>query len=536
MHSQPVSQEASRDARAFLQKRVALFGAGGAASFGFFLGYRAIAALFSANPSHVFGPSMLLHLGSTLCLVAAWLACRSGEHSVRFVRAVEFASVIGSGLFMQAMATQIPLVNQPGMIVILATTYALVLRAVYVPSSARRTFLIAVVLGAPLVGGTYYLHLQVDLETVATLFNNMPESPHSLALGTSMYTAAWWVLTTGTSTSASHVIYGLRREVREAQQLGQYTLERKLGEGGMGTVYRARHALLRRPTALKLVRDQGDESQSIARFEREVQLTSELTHPNTITIYDFGRTPDGVFYYAMELLDGANLAEIVEASGPQSPARVAHVLEQVASALSEAHGVGLIHRDIKPQNIVLCERGGRRDVAKVLDFGLVKDLRSAGDVSVTATSPQVVTGTPLYISPEALTHPERMDGRADLYSLGAVAYYLLTGTHVFRGNTAVEVCSAHLHTPVEPPSERLGAPLPDALEELVLACLAKKPELRPASARDLLQAVQQTRLSHDWGEGEAARWWDGHPDVGSPDGQPARATERTQLAVDLRER
>jgi serine/threonine-protein kinase len=302
------------------------------------------------------------------------------------------------------------------------------------------------------------------------------------------------------------VIFGLRREIQEARRLGQYTLEEKLGEGGMGAVYRARHAMLRRPTAIKLLPPAKSSEAALARFEREVQLTACLSHPNTVSVFDYGRTPDGVFYYAMEYLEGANLQALVRDDGPQPPARVAHVIGQVASALVEAHGIGLIHRDIKPENIILCERGGRPDVAKVVDFGLVRDPEPGSGARLTLTN--VVQGTPLYLSPEAIRAPETVDARSDLYALGAVAYFLLTGTHVFGGATAVEVCSHHLHSLPEPPSDRLGRPLPPGLERLVLACLAKDPGRRPPSAAALQDALAGLCDVGRWSEAEARAWWE----------------------------
>jgi serine/threonine protein kinase len=307
------------------------------------------------------------------------------------------------------------------------------------------------------------------------------------------------------ATLASFVIYGLREEIRQAHRLGQYTLEEKLGEGGMGTVYRASHAMLRRPTAVKLLPPDKAGEVALQRFEREVQLTASLSHPNTISVFDYGRTPDGIFYYAMEYLDGTNLHDLVKEDGPQPPGRVVHILGQVASALVEAHGVGLIHRDVKPENVILCERGGVPDVAKVVDFGLVKDLEPGADTRLTQAN--VVQGTPLYLSPEAISDPDAVDARSDLYSLGAVGYYLLTGTPVFSGRTLVEVCSHHLHTPPDPPSARVDTPIPADLEELILACLEKDPARRPFAAAVLRDALRSLAVAPEWTDKTAREWW-----------------------------
>jgi len=292
--------------------------------------------------------------------------------------------------------------------------------------------------------------------------------------------------------------------VEKARRLGQYTLEEKLGEGGMGTVYRARHAMLRRPTAIKLLPPDKAGRAALERFQREVQLTAALSHPNTVSVFDYGRTPDGIFYYAMEYLDGTNLEGLVRHDGPQPEGRVAHVLAQVASALVEAHGVGLIHRDIKPENVILCERGGIPDVAKVVDFGLVKDLEQGPSHLSRA---DVVQGTPLYLSPEAVKAPSEVGARSDLYGLGAVGYFLLTGQPVFPGATLVEVCSHHLHTPPVPPAERVGRELHPGLEALILACLEKDPARRPSSAAELRRRLQSLEGLPPWGEDEARAWW-----------------------------
>jgi len=303
------------------------------------------------------------------------------------------------------------------------------------------------------------------------------------------------------------VIFGLRQQVREAWRLGQYTLLEKIGEGGMGAVFRARHAMLRRPTAVKLLPPGKGGAERLMRFEREVQLTSRLSHPNTVVIFDYGRTPGGVFYYAMEYLEGVDLEKLVRRQGPLPPGRVVHILRQVAGSLAEAHGIGLIHRDIKPANIILvAERGGAVDVAKVVDFGLVRDL----DEAVGATKDDVVRGTPHYMSPESINTPENVDARSDLYALGAVAYLLLTGKLVFEGRTLMEVCGHHLHTMPVPPAERLGRPLPQTLCSLTLACLEKDPDRRPESAAAFLHQLARCVDVPPWTESEARSWWKEH--------------------------
>jgi serine/threonine-protein kinase len=279
----------------------------------------------------------------------------------------------------------------------------------------------------------------------------------------------------------------------------------------MGVVYRASHAMLRRPTAIKLLHPDRAGKEALTRFEREVRRTAMLTHPNTVTVFDYGRTADGVFYYAMELLEGATLQEIVEVDGPQPEARVIHILEQAAGSLAEAHDAGLIHRDIKPGNILLVDRGGISDQVKVVDFGLVKDIgfmARDGTISEPAlTAADTVMGTPLYMAPETFTAPDTVDARADLYALGAVGYWLLTGTHVFDGHTIIEICGHHMHSIPESPSTRLGTPVSPDLEALLLGCLAKRPEDRPASAHILRERLRTCVAAGRWTNARAAQWW-----------------------------
>jgi hypothetical protein len=300
-----------------------------------------------------------------------------------------------------------------------------------------------------------------------------------------------------------------------AKKLGQYALGDKIGAGGMGSVYRAKHAMLRRPTAVKLLDVEKMSDAAIIRFEREVQMTSSLSHPNTVAIYDYGRTPDGIFYYAMEFLDGMNLDELVRCWGPVTETRVAYILKQVCGALAEAHAQGLVHRDIKPANIFLTVRGGLRDFVKVLDFGLVKAVD--GKEQANLTSANAITGTPLYISPEGVQQPELVDARSDVYGIGAVAYFLLTGQPPFGGSTVMEICLHHVRTAPVPPSQRLGRPISADLEALVLRCLAKTREERPDTAGALLADLEKCQLDGEWTAETAKMWWKANADaLGGP--------------------
>jgi serine/threonine protein kinase len=300
----------------------------------------------------------------------------------------------------------------------------------------------------------------------------------------------------------------LQRVTETAKQLGQYALEEKIGSGGMGSVFRARHAMLRRPTAVKLLDLDKMSDAAVIRFEREVQLTSVLSHPNTVAIYDYGRTPDGLFYYAMEYLDGMNLDELIRAFGPTPEARGAFILRQVCGALAEAHAQGVVHRDIKPANIFLTTRGGMRDFVKVLDFGLVKALEDKNQANLTSTD--AITGTPLYISPEAVQHPEQVDARSDVYGIGAVAYFLLTGRPPFEGSTVMEICLHHVRSTPVPPSQKSGRRISTDLEALILRCLAKNRDDRPANAGALLEALDKCQIEGVWTSQTAALWWKTH--------------------------
>jgi serine/threonine-protein kinase len=419
-----------------------------------------------------------------------WLLLGERQLQLRTLRALDVAVPLGlawaGGLTTSTLPGPVTLVTM-----MLAVFLLLTLRAALVPSPPRRTALLAAAAAVAVLGAVYR-------SGWGDAFLQQFVSPNLLVAGAT----TWCIVIGATTTITSRVIYGLEREVMDARRLGQYTLLEKLGEGGMGAVYLAKHAMLRRPTAVKLLLPDRAGNANLTRFEREVQLTSMLTHPNTIAVYDYGRTTDGVFYYAMEYVDGVSLEELVRSDGPQPIARVIHVLRQVAGALAEAHRVRLIHRDVKPANILLCERGGVFDTAKVVDFGLVKQI--AGSMDATVTQVDTITGTPAYLAPEMITTPDAIDARADLYGLGGVAYFMLTGAPVFEGATVVEICGHHLHTPPPPPSLRRGEPIPERLERLVLGCLAKLPEDRPV---DVEAELARLSIEHPWDAEQAAAWW-----------------------------
>jgi eukaryotic-like serine/threonine-protein kinase len=387
-------------------------------------------------------------------------------------------------------------------------------RAIAVPSSARWTLLTST--------GTF---IPMAIAAVPlTLFANIANVPKPVFFVGAVMLSGVAVLL---ATIGSQVIYGLRRQVTAAMQLGSYTLDRKIGEGGMGAVYRAHHIMLRRPTAVKLLLPDRVGADNLARFEREVQHMSQLTHPNTVAVFDYGRSPDGQFYYAMEYLGGGiDLEQLVRRHGAQPPARVVAILTQICGALQEAHTSGIIHRDIKPANIILCERGGMPDVAKVVDFGLVKEITRD-----TGASTQVILGTPAYLAPEAVTDPDTIGPASDLYSLGAVGYFLLTGQRVFDGKTAIDVCSQQVTAEPRPPSTMTTSYIPPALEAIILRCLAKKPADRHASARLLALALAEVPVTRDWNEAMAEQWWRDYRDNQSP--EVGHDTPTMTITVDL---
>lgn len=473
--------ESGEEARLLLQERLALLGRLGFYVAALFFG---LVGLFGLSGlSAEWGPRYLApSVASAAISAGIWLVCRRGRRPYRTLRALDAGAV-----FAQCQITALLLwwAITPGVrlyTMALSITYMLIGRTLLVPSSPRLTLMIGLVSCVPFWW----------------VANRLDGSRHAI------WVSLWALLGLTLATVGSAVIFGLRREIREARKVGQYTLERRLGEGGMGVVYKAQHAMLRRPTAVKLLPTEKAGEANVRRFEREVQLTAQLSHPNTVSIFDFGRTPDRIFYYAMEYLEGLDLRELVRTDGPQPPARVIHILAQVCGSLREAHEMGLVHRDIKPGNIILCQRGGNPDVVKVVDFGLVKDLGQADEGS----HGELLAGTPHYLAPEAITGNSD-DPRRDIYAVGTVAYFLLTGQNVFEGSTLVEICSHHLHTRPVAPSERLGRPVPPKVEAWVLACLEKDPDRRPQTARAAAQGLAACDDAGRWGEEEAVRWWAG---------------------------
>jgi eukaryotic-like serine/threonine-protein kinase len=314
----------------------------------------------------------------------------------------------------------------------------------------------------------------------------------------------------------------MARQVQAATQVGNYELFEEIGQGGVARVYRAQHRLLKRPTAVKIIQLHQSTDELLARFDREVRLCSQLMHPNTIEIFDYGRTPEGLPFYAMELLDGATAQQLVDRSGPFSAARTVHLLRGIAGSLAEAHDRGLVHRDVTPGNVMLCRKGGLFDVPKLLDFGLIKDTR--GEHTRDLTRALRVLGTPAYMAPERIERPGSADYRSDLYALGAVAYFLLTGRAPSEGGTDLSL-AYHVVNTVPTPVETIAAQrVPGELARLITDCLAKRPEERPQSAALMSEVLDRLAIEHPWTQAAARSWWDSHPAVlPSTDAAPATA-------------
>lgn len=490
---------------AFLRDRLALFGQ---VAFWLDLGFLVVSIAAVVVTGTLSLPDAMLHAGHafqmvTVALLAmVWGACRWLSLGRGALLAIDAATTILVSLVfcISAMARPDGASVHP---TVLALTNVLLARAVLVPSSVARTLSISLAAGVPV--------MLVGLAQSHAMLQSMSLPGHHPEVQAT-FVILWVLLACAVATVASHVIFGLRREVAEARRFGQYALEEKISEGGMGEVWRARHALLRRPTAIKLLRPDRSDRAGDARFEREVRLTARLTHPNTISIWDYGRTDEGIFYYAMELLEGVTLHELVLHDGPQPAGRIIHVLRQACGSLAEAHDNGLIHRDVKPSNVILCERGSMVDVAKVFDFGLVKDIGSdaedeggLADMSISGTN--TIAGTPRHMAPEAISSPSSVGPSVDIYGLGTVAYWLCTGEHVFDGGNFVQLCAQHLSSRPDPPSARPGNTAPPDLEAIIMRCLEKHPSLRWASVRELDAALAACRDAGSWTEPQARDWW-----------------------------
>jgi tRNA A-37 threonylcarbamoyl transferase component Bud32 len=407
---------------------------------------------------------------------------------------LQWRAFLFNPLFVQRHGTQIEVARLWINTTALRWFFLIVIYGVFIPNSWRRCAVISGLAAlTPLVltffGALTYGHL--NTEVVLGLLDLTILMLTAFAVGV----------------FGSYRFSVLQQQAFQAQQLGQYRLEKQIGAGGMGEVYLAEHVLLRRPCAIKLIRPEQMLDPAVrARFEREVQAMATLTHWNTVEVFDYGHADDGTFYYVMEYLPGLNLEKLVEQYGRLPPERTIHLLRQVCCALREAHGIGLLHRDIKPSNIIVCRRGGIDDVVKLLDFGLVHGAGlSTDDTRLTVQG--TVLGSPPFMAPEQAAGRPDLDPRADIYSLGGVGYYLLTGQQPFVKDTAMEMLMAHAYEPVKPPRD-LRPDVPDDLQTVILSCLSKKPEDRPQSADELEKALAACAGSNPWSDKQAREWWE----------------------------
>lgn len=468
--------------------------------------------------------SNLLHAAAAVVMMLVWLACRTVDRPMKVLWAMDSAGFLLVGGAITASVWVADPGGSRNYAMQLELANLMLARSVLVPSSGQRTIALCAALVPFATLAAWNFDARRGLPTVDVI-------RHSAEAFVSCSIAV------GIATIASQVIFGLRAKVRAAYTVGQYTLIEKLGEGGMGVVYLASHAMLKRSTAVKLLPPEKSDAWARERFEEEVQFTSKLTHPNTVAIYDYGRTRDGVFYFAMEYLDGLDLQALVQRFGPQPPARVVHILRQICASLAEAHAAGLVHRDVKPANLLLCERGGRSDVVKVVDFGLVhgftpKSTTEGGEVRA--------VGSPLHMSPESILSPKSIGPQSDLYAVGTVAYFLLAGRHAFEADTVEEIFEGHLSRPPVPLTQRTGGAIPAALDALVLACLAKDPADRPASAKALRDLLRECEGVGRWTQKDARKWWTAYwasnPATRAANNEPRDASGTSQLDVDFKGR
>jgi len=438
-----------------------------------------------------------------ICGLAAQRLCAGCKFAVSHLRIVELAVFISSAVFI-ALVTYVRTVGaaEQGYVQSITGPWTLLILtyAMFIPNRWKRAVLVIVPMSlTPIV---VLLSVRATSSDFLNLLTNDPnfqfmilESMMSMALTA---TVAIWGIRKMTI---------LRTAAFEAKQLGQYRLRQKIGVGGMGEVYIGEHQLLRRPCAIKLIHpEKAGDPKVLARFEREVQATAQLTHWNTVDVYDFGRADDGTFYYVMEYLPGLSLQDLVDRHGPMPAERVVHLLTQTCDALDEAHAEGMIHRDIKPANIFAARRGHRNDVAKLLDFGFLRQGEVKHDSSL--TNEHTMLGSPLYMSPKQAAG-DRLDQRSDIYSLGAVAFTLLTGRPPFEGDRPLQVIIAHSQT--TPPSLRsIRSDVPFDIEAVVLKALAKSPDDRFQSSRKFHDALPECEYAGSWGWDQAEHWWANH--------------------------
>ena len=448
-------------------------------------------------------PASIAHISGLLLLAGVWLRCRRGRVSLITLERLDALSLIGACVAW-ASFIQPPLIESiHGAVVSVAMTA--LAHSIMVPSKAGRTLGLTTVAVLPVTGGMWL-----------SLRSFQAAGPLSIVTTTAAFQTLLLIAVVWMATITSRTLYDLRQSVREADELGQYALEEKLGTGGMGEVWRARHRLLVRSAAVKLIRPEvlvsaGTDVETILRrFEREARATAALRSPHTVQLYDFGEAEDGTLFYVMELLLGIDLETLVSRFGPVPAERAVHILTQVCHSLDEAHQNGLIHRDIKPGNIFVTGTGTELDFVKVLDFGLVqlRSMRVGDDASLTTEA--AVACTPAYAAPEIARGEATYDHRVDIYALGCVAYWLITGQRVFEADTVMQMLFEHASAPPPRPQTRTELPIPADLEQLIMECLEKDAVRRPTGANLLAQRLSACRLPEQWTRERAERWWHTH--------------------------
>jgi hypothetical protein len=445
----------------------------------------------------------VMHFVAASVMGALWLLAKLRPWSLRALTILDTGSMFLAGTSLASMAAQND--EKQLMAGVFALSVTIMARAVLIPSTATRTFVLSWLAAAQLLIVSVIFHHPAPIPGFSSGFLKALVTVNALL---------WLTISTTLSTVTSRTIYGLRQQISKASEIGQYTLEEKIGSGGMGEVWRATHRMLIRPAAVKLITAPAlgstptrDPELRLRRFEREARATGRLKSPHTVQLYDFGVTDDGTLYYVMELLDGMDLDTLVDQFGPLPPERAVHILLQACASLEEAHQNGLVHRDVKPANLIVSRISSEWDFVKVLDFGLVKlESTAQSQASVRISAESNVSGTPGFIAPESVLGGES-DHRVDIYAVGCVAYWLLTGKLVFEGPGAIKVLSDHVHTQPMPPSGRTDQPIPQELEQLILQCLEKDPSKRPSSATELRSRLRALELPTPWTPERAEGWW-----------------------------
>jgi eukaryotic-like serine/threonine-protein kinase len=473
-------------------------------TFGLFMDALLVPILFGAQAPTV---AVLLEVAGLVVSVGMFLYVRFAQHAPETKAAVGLGYMILVALGVAIINVIAASIRMPSGPTVSWAAVVILIFSMISPTTPRRMLTASLIAASmdPLVMSIAYLRGAPALDPLMSFLHYLPN-----------YVSAVIAMV------PYHLLRGLGRKLREAQELGSYQLVERLGQGGMGEVWRAQHRMLARNAAIKLVRPEvlggtmGDTAVIRRRFEREAQATAALSSPHTINLFDYGVTGEGTFYYVMELLAGRDLESLIREFGPVPSDRAVFLLRQACHSLADAHARGLVHRDIKPANIYVCRMGLEFDFVKVLDFGLVK-YRGRGGFNETLQTVDHTTGTPAYMAPEIILGEADVDRRADVYALGCVAYYLLTGQLVFEAETPMKMLLQHVQAKPVPPSQRTELPIPKQIDDFVMACLEKDPDKRPQNAEVLLELACRCRECETWSNARAKVWWETHlPEYSGP--------------------